>query len=175
MLVEADDPEDPYDIERIKQAISLRLDVVEIAADPSDNVHRIFESLNNTGMSLSQADLLRNYLFMLMPNCGEEVYRQLWLPMQDRLGAERLELLAWLDLVLRGNERIRRDEVYREQQRRLNNLNGDEAAVRAEVAELPVGRDICKISSTPTASLISEFEALLGGSTRGARRQHIRC
>ena len=32
--------------------------------------HRIFESLNNTGLRLTQGDLLRNYLFMRLPDPG---------------------------------------------------------------------------------------------------------
>ena len=37
-------------------------------------MHRIFESLNHTGQPLTQADLLRNYLFMRLPNRAEHVY-----------------------------------------------------------------------------------------------------
>jgi uncharacterized protein with ParB-like and HNH nuclease domain len=62
-LVEADDPDDPEDIARIEQVIRAGLSIVEITADRGDNVYRIFESLNNTGLQLRQADLLRNYLF----------------------------------------------------------------------------------------------------------------
>ena len=53
----------------------------EITAERGDNVYRIFESINNTGVGLSQSDLLRNYVFMLLPGRGERVYEQLWLPM----------------------------------------------------------------------------------------------
>ena len=60
---------------------------MEITAERSDNVYRIFESLNNTGLQLSQADLLRNYLFMRLPSRGEDVYRDVWLPMQNRLSS----------------------------------------------------------------------------------------
>ena len=65
-------------------------------------MYRIFESLNNTGLQLSQADLLRNYVFMRLPKRGEDVYANVWLPMQDRLSNRELELLVWLDLVTRG-------------------------------------------------------------------------
>ena len=59
---------------RIEQAIAGQLSIVEIAAHADDNVHRIFESLNYTGQPLTQADLLRNYLFMRLPNRGDDVY-----------------------------------------------------------------------------------------------------
>ncbi|MEI5135522.1 DUF262 domain-containing protein [Streptomyces libani] len=47
------------------------LSIVEITAAEGDNVYRIFESINNTGVGLSQSDLLRNYLFMCLSNRGE--------------------------------------------------------------------------------------------------------
>ncbi|WP_236648379.1 MULTISPECIES: DUF262 domain-containing protein [Micromonospora] len=79
-LAAADDPDDPLDIERIENAVISGLALVSVTAQPGDNVHRIFESLNNTGLKLTQADLLRNYLFMRLPSRGETVYRSLWQP-----------------------------------------------------------------------------------------------
>ncbi|EST38696.1 hypothetical protein N566_05945 [Streptomycetaceae bacterium MP113-05] len=112
------------------------LSIVEITAAEGDNVYRIFESINNTGVGLSQSDLLRNYLFMCLPTRGEAVYRTLWLPMQDLLGPANLELLVWLDLVVNGNNRAKQSEIYRDQKRRLEPLSGDEAVLEAEIALL---------------------------------------
>jgi alkylated DNA nucleotide flippase Atl1 len=134
-LVAADDPDDPDDVARIEQAIRAGLSIVEITSERGDNVYRIFESLNNTGLQLSQADLLRNYVFMRLPKRGEDVYADVWLPMQDRLSSRELELLVWLDLVIRGDERVKQTEIYRAQQERLEQLD-DEADIEAEVAEL---------------------------------------
>ena len=134
-LVAADDPDDDEDISRIEETLRSGLSIVEITAERGDNVFRIFESLNNTGLQLSQADLLRNYVFMRLPHRGEDVYRQVWLPMQERLTSRELELLVWLDLVIRGDERVKQTEIYRAQQVRLDDL-GTEAAIEAEVAEL---------------------------------------
>jgi alkylated DNA nucleotide flippase Atl1 len=136
-LVAADDEEDPHDLERIETVLQERLALVEISTHPDDNVHRIFESLNNTGLKLSQGDLLRNHVFMLLPTRTEHVYSTYWRPMQERLG-EHLELLFYLDLVLRGIERARRTEVYRAQVERLERekVSTDEAKLEAEVVEL---------------------------------------
>jgi alkylated DNA nucleotide flippase Atl1 len=136
-LVAADDEEDPHDLERIETVLQERLALVEISTHPDDNVHRIFESLNNTGLKLSQGDLLRNHVFMLLPTRTEHVYSTYWRPMQERLG-EHLELLFYLDLVLRGIERARRTEVYRAQVERLERekVSADEAKLEAEVVEL---------------------------------------
>ncbi|SFR24367.1 Protein of unknown function [Lentzea waywayandensis] len=134
-LVELDDPDDPLDVERLENAVISGLALVSITTHPGDNAHRIFESLNNTGAALTQADLLRNYLFMRLPTRGEQVYRSLWLPLQDQLEKPKnLELLFWLDLVQR-DARIKQTDTYAEQQARLDRLDGEEA-IEAEVARL---------------------------------------
>lgn len=112
------------------------LSIVEITAEPGDNVYRIFESINNTGVGLSQSDLLRNYVFMMLPKRGERIYQELWLPMQQSLGPKGLELLVWLDLVVRGHSKTKQSEIYREQQKRLQPLAGDEKALQREIEEL---------------------------------------
>ncbi|GAA3765432.1 GmrSD restriction endonuclease domain-containing protein [Salinactinospora qingdaonensis] len=132
---------DLSDLLRVEEVVSSRLTLVEITTDQGDNVFRIFESLNNTGKGLSQTDLLRNYVFMLLPNLGEEVYEGVWLPMQEELGPENLELLGWLDLVLRGDDRAKQSDVYRDQQRRLEKVHRNagprsEEAIRDELMEL---------------------------------------
>ncbi|MFE3016022.1 DUF262 domain-containing protein [Streptomyces sp. NPDC059256] len=112
------------------------LSIVSITASEGDNVYRIFESINNTGVGLSQSDLLRNYLFMYLPTRGESVYRDLWLPMQKLLGPANLELLVWLDLVVAGDSRAKQSDVYRDQKRRLEPLTRDEAALEAAITTL---------------------------------------
>lgn len=130
-LAAADDPDDPLDIERIEHAVIAGLALVSVTAQPGDNVHRIFESLNNTGLKLTQADLLRNYLFMRLPTRGPAVYESVWLPLQKQLAAPELELLFWLDLVQR-DARVKQTEVYSGQQARLNGMKTEEE-IEAEV------------------------------------------
>lgn len=134
-LVQADDPEDDQDVARIEQAIAGRLSIVEIAAHAEDNVHRIFESLNYTGQPLTQADLLRNYLFMRLPSRGDKVYERQWLPLQELLTDKQLEELVWLDLVLRGDDRATQESIYQSQQERLRQLP-DETAIEQWIIEL---------------------------------------
>ncbi|MGW1452539.1 GmrSD restriction endonuclease domain-containing protein [Micromonospora sp. NPDC002411] len=134
-LVEADDPDDDQDITRIETAIAGQLTIVEIAAHADDNVHRIFESLNYTGQPLTQADLLRNYLFMRLPTQGDRVYELQWLPLQELLTDRELEELVWLDLVLRGDDRATQESIYQAQQERLR-LLPDEAALEQWIVAL---------------------------------------
>ncbi|MER7967465.1 DUF262 domain-containing protein [Streptomyces sp. NPDC096080] len=135
-LVEAEDPAAPVDVFRIEQAITSRLTLVAVTADRGDNVHRIFESLNNTGLKLSQADLLRNYLFMKLPDRGEHVYETYWLPLQNSLGNDELEQLMWLQLVLGGDDRVRRQDLYASQQRHFERRKTTEAEIESYIKDL---------------------------------------
>jgi Protein of unknown function DUF262 len=131
-LVAADDPDDLSDIARIEEAVMSGLSLVSVAAQHGDNAHRIFESLNNTGLRLTQGDLLRNYLFMRLPTRGEAAYQSLWVPLQNQLGSADLELLFWLDLVHR-DPRVKQTDTYAAQQTRLDRLT-TEAEIEAELS-----------------------------------------
>ena len=65
-----------------------RLLVVEIALERGrDDPQLIFESLNSTGLDLTQADLIRNYVLMrLAPTEQDDLFRHYWRPMEERLG-----------------------------------------------------------------------------------------
>lgn len=123
--------DDQCQIERLEDALMSGLAIVAVTAGLGDNVYRIFESLNNTGLKLTQADLLRNYLFMRLGERSETVYQSLWLPMQEALSPEQLETLFWLDLVQR-DPRVKQTEIHAEQQKRFDRF-GD-AQIEAEIA-----------------------------------------
>ena len=122
--------DEPLDLALLESVIVSKLAIVDITAQHGDNVHRIFESLNATGVGLTQADLLRNYMFMLLPTRDKVVYEEVWRPMQELLGADNLEGLARVDLRRRGID-VRDDDVYRAQQARLQPIEHDEAEVEA--------------------------------------------
>lgn len=75
------------DLNCLYQGIS-KLIVVDIALDRDrDNPQLIFESLNSTGLDLSQADLIRNYVIMgLEPKEQAEIYNTYWYPMEQSFG-----------------------------------------------------------------------------------------
>lgn len=78
----------PLDLARFKTVILERLLLVNITSDEQDNPYLIFESLNYKGQELSQADLVRNYIFMRLPHeRREEIYRNKWLPLQEEFKA----------------------------------------------------------------------------------------
>lgn len=133
-IAAADDPDDAHDLEEIENAVVNGLALVVVTAEPRDNAHRIFESLNNTGLQLTQSDLLKNYLFMRLGDRGDAVYESVWLPLEKKLTAENLELLFWLDLV-QSDERIKQSDTFVGQQKRLERLN-EPAQIAEEVTRV---------------------------------------
>lgn len=130
-LLAANDSDEHIDVHRVEDAVISGLALVSVTAQPGDNVHRIFESLNNTGLKLTQADLLRNYLFMRLPTRAETVYDSLWLSLQQKLTPGELELLFWLDLVQR-DPRAKQSDIYAGQQNRLERMRSEDE-IEAEV------------------------------------------
>lgn len=120
-------------------------------------------------------DLLRNYLFMLLPKRGPHVHATVWRPMQDMLGTEHIETLAYLDLLLRGHPELQRKDTYRGQQRRLQPIENDEAAVEAEVVELAAAPVTSRRSSTRRPSRTPRCPRHSAGSATGAPRRCTRC
>jgi len=65
--------------EVIQRGLS-KLIFVDISLDrQKDNPQRIFESLNSTGLELSQADLIRNYILMGLSRSNQDrIYKSYW-------------------------------------------------------------------------------------------------
>lgn len=129
----AEDEETPS-VAAIEDAVSHGLSLVSISTEPDDNVYRIFESLNNTGLKLTQGDLIRNHLFMRLPTRSQEVYDRHWRSLQRTLENEQIEWLFWIDLV-RLDPVTRFRDTYTKQKMRLEVLRTEED-VANEVARL---------------------------------------
>lgn len=57
--------------------------VIDITLDPKDDAQLIFESLNSTGLDLSEADKIRNFVLMnLDPELQEIYYDDYWNPVE---------------------------------------------------------------------------------------------
>ena len=65
-----------------------KLIIVDISLDSNnDNPQLIFESLNSTGLELSQADLIRNYVLMRLERKEQEkIYNNFWYPIEKGFG-----------------------------------------------------------------------------------------
>jgi uncharacterized protein with ParB-like and HNH nuclease domain len=108
------------DLETLYNGI-CKLIIVDVSLDRNqDNPQLIFESLNSTGLELSQADLIRNFILMgLEPKEQTELYNYYWFPMEQSFG--RAEYSHYFDRFMRdyltikfGGHIPRIDQVYAE-------------------------------------------------------------
>lgn len=79
-----------YELNDILDGIK-KLEMVEIVLDKSqgDEPQKIFESINSTGLDLSLADLIRNYLLMDDAN-QDELYENYWCVIEKNVGYRNL-------------------------------------------------------------------------------------
>ncbi len=79
-----------YELSDILDGIK-KLEMVEIVLDKSqgDEPQKIFESINSTGLDLSLADLIRNYLLMDDAN-QDELYENYWSVIEKNVGYRNL-------------------------------------------------------------------------------------
>jgi len=75
------------DLEDIYHGV-VKLMLIDVSLDrEKDNPQLIFESLNSTGLELTQADLVRNYILMgLEKQEQEDLYTDYWFPMEKSFG-----------------------------------------------------------------------------------------
>ena len=104
------------DLEMVYRGIQ-KLMIVDIALDSrSDNPQLIFESLNSTGLSLSQADLIRNYVLMGQePKIQSKLHETYWYPMEQSFGTEyakRFDLFIRDYLTLKTRQIPNKGQVY---------------------------------------------------------------
>jgi uncharacterized protein with ParB-like and HNH nuclease domain len=85
--------------------------VIKIEVESDVNAHSIFETLNDRGLELSIADLLKNYIFSLSgPYLSEVIYK--WREMIDNIGDHTVSKFLrhyWCST----KELVRKEEVYK--------------------------------------------------------------
>jgi uncharacterized protein with ParB-like and HNH nuclease domain/predicted transport protein len=97
-----------------------RLIVVDVALDRGvDDPQMIFESLNSTGLDLSQADLIRNFILMRMSERDQtRLYDTYWCQIENlfRGSPRTFDMFArdYMSLLKKSSKQARSDEVYHE-------------------------------------------------------------
>ncbi len=105
------------DLNTIYKGLS-KLIIIDVSLDrEKDNPQLIFESLNSTGLELTQADLIRNYILMgLEKSEQEELYNKYWFEMekdfrQSAFTAE-FDFFVRSYLIMKENKIPKIKEVY---------------------------------------------------------------
>ncbi len=99
--------------------ILMALDKLYLVCVPiteEDNAQKIFESINATGVKLTAADLIRNYLLMdLQSEIQEDYYIRYWKKLEDFVSADSktLEMFFRMFLAIKTYVLIPKNTVYR--------------------------------------------------------------
>lgn len=105
-----------YDANVILMALD-KLYVVCVPISEEDNAQKIFESINATGVKLTSADLIRNYLLMdLQSDVQEKYYADYWKKLEDNVSTDSktLELFFRMYLAIKTYNLVPKNNVYRE-------------------------------------------------------------
>lgn len=104
-----------YDANSILLALD-KLYVVTVPISEEDNAQKIFESINATGVKLTAADLIRNYLLMDLPSDIQEYYyRNYWKKIEANVSqnSKELELFFRMFLAVKTYTLVPKNAVYR--------------------------------------------------------------
>lgn len=89
------------------------LEIVEIVLDKAqgDDPQVIFESINSTGLELSLADKIRN--FVLMDDVNQDfLFERYWLPIEEKIGSKSLAQFFITYLDFKVSEKISNNNAY---------------------------------------------------------------
>lgn len=79
----------PYSIDQLFEAIK-KLGIIKIFVEEDDDPQLIFESLNSTGLKLTKADMIRNFVLMgLTAKKQTEFYNKYWNPIEQNTGKNK--------------------------------------------------------------------------------------
>lgn len=105
-----------YDANAILMALD-KLYVVCVPISEEDNAQKIFESINATGVKLTAADLIRNFLLMdLKSDIQEDYYEKYWKKLEENVSQDSkiLEQFFRMYLAIKTYSLVPKTNIYRE-------------------------------------------------------------
>ena len=107
-----------------------RLVIVDLSVTASDNPQLIFESLNSTGVTLSQSDLIRNFVLMAVsPSEQDRLYRDYWQPTEAlyRNSEKAFDTFVrdYIALKTRASKQEKASDIYQGFKQYLAGYQGD--------------------------------------------------
>lgn len=119
-----------------------RLVVVDVTLDRGvDDPQLIFESLNSTGMDLSQSDLIRNFILMRLPEKEQsQLYEAYWCKIEGLFrGSEKTFdafIRDYLALKTQASKQEKADAIYFAFRREFGSIGSDVSKLDEFLAEL---------------------------------------
>jgi uncharacterized protein with ParB-like and HNH nuclease domain/predicted transport protein len=109
---------DNADLEIVHRGIKKLVAVDVSLTRGQDDPQMIFESLNSTGLDLTQADLIRNFVLMRQDETTQtKLYKDYWQPVEIGFGKKYRSdfdkfMRDYLTLQLRPSKQLKADQIY---------------------------------------------------------------
>jgi len=152
-----------------------RLQIISIELDSDDDAQLIFESLNSTGLALTEADKIRNYLLMsLTPEEQQVCFKNYWQKIEQATENQPTKFLRdYLTIQQQLQRPVRQSNIYYEWKKYMDGHNRKEELVKMldyahyyqQVTEAKLStarlsekmRHICNIESDVTNVFFIQF------------------
>lgn len=109
-----------------------KLQIISIELDNDDDAQLIFESLNSTGLALTEADKIRNYLLMsLTPEEQETCFRNYWQKIEQATENQPAKFLHdYLTIQQELQRPVRQSNIYYEWKKYMDGRDRKEELVK---------------------------------------------
>jgi len=97
------------EIEQLALYLLSQCYLVVVSTPDSDSAYRIFAILNDRGLDLSHADILKSEIIGKIPNNQKKDYAKLWNDAEDKLGREAFAALFSHIRMIKHPEKLRND------------------------------------------------------------------
>ena len=92
----------------------LQIISIELKPEQGDDPQLIFESLNSTGLALTESDKIRNFILMGMPPEKQEaLYRNYWYQI-ERFAKEKLDDYIFNFLLIAFGQKVKMSDIYKD-------------------------------------------------------------
>ena len=147
------------------------LTAVLIRIDDKDDAQAIFESMNSTGLDLSETDRIQNYMLMTKdPQWQERIHRQYWHPMEQMFGEvsnKAFDEFLRSYLMMKRGKAVSKQTIYREFKDYMKNLDR-EKVIKDIYRHSKHYADIIGISVRPLRALKREIKNIRDQDTNVA-------
>ena len=117
-----------------------KLTAVQILLTDKEDAQAIFESMNSTGLNLSQTDLVQNYLLMTNDSDKQKsAYERYWLPMEESFERDSKYFDEFLRtyLVMKTSKPITKKQLYRKFKKHAQALGKEQTLQSLHSASRP--------------------------------------
>ena len=146
------------------------LTIVSIVLDKQDSAQEIFESMNSTGLNLTEADKIQNYMLMHeRPDWSERMYRDHWRPLEQQFGEGHADLDAFFQnyMAMRGETFVKKSDIYKKFKEYMEDRDREEE-IREIIRYSKHYAKLIGISSQPNYPLKDEIKYVRGQDTHVA-------